>query len=362
MGTNHLKLSFNLMSLIMDLKSIFQIAISVTGIINTFLVALFLFFGAKGNVKANKILSFLLLAVCLKMSFALLINFPHTWGVASLLLYYLSEGGYFAFGPLLLWYYRVMLKKPTSPIYATFIFVPVLYPFVGHFLSYDIPLWQMQLYFLVFLMVIYIDLFKFLKGNTNNQLQIADKFWLKVLIGCFTFIWLFVNVLFIDFKYYIIELSIIFTIVFYLLVYLVIKHYWLRKGDIQDARKYANSKLTLEEEHDILLRLQHMMQHEKLYTDPEVTLSKVATVLKVRPHKLSQVINQKLDMTFNEYINSCRINEIKTIIKQPEHQTSKIATIAYDYGFNSISAFNTAFKKFTNYTPSEYKNLMHNLN
>ena len=62
-----------------------------------------------------------------------------------------------------------------------------------------------------------------------------------------------------------------------------------------------------------------------------------------------------MNMTFNEYINSYRINEIKNIIKLPEYQEVKISSLAFDYGFNSISSFNTAFKKFTDLTPSQYK-------
>jgi len=43
-------------------------------------------------------------------------------------------------------------------------------------------------------------------------------------------------------------------------------------------------------------------------------------------------------------------------MKKVEYQDAKIASLAYDYGFNSISTFNTAFKKITNHTPSEYRN------
>jgi AraC-like DNA-binding protein len=43
------------------------------------------------------------------------------------------------------------------------------------------------------------------------------------------------------------------------------------------------------------------------------------------------------------------------MLEDPAHQHKKIATIAYETGFNSLSVFNTAFKKFTSMTPSAYR-------
>jgi AraC-like DNA-binding protein len=97
------------------------------------------------------------------------------------------------------------------------------------------------------------------------------------------------------------------------------------------------------------------MEHENLYVDPEISLPKVASIINVKAYKLSQVINQKMNMSFNEYINSYRIKAIKEAIKTSDLDM-KIASFAIDYGFNSISSFNTAFKKFTNLTPSQYRN------
>jgi len=142
----------------------------------------------------------------------------------------------------------------------------------------------------------------------------------------------------------------------YVALYSAIRFYWFREGDKLKVPKYVNSTLTEDEANTIMLKLKRVMEVERLYIDPEITLPKVAERLQIRPHKLSQVINQQLNMTFNEYINSCRIREIKGIMKLPEYQNLKIASIAYDYGFNTISSFNTAFKKFTHYTPSQYRN------
>ena len=45
----------------------------------------------------------------------------------------------------------------------------------------------------------------------------------------------------------------------------------------------------------------------------------------------------------------------QNLLTDPVSAQEKIATIAYDCGFKSVSAFNTAFKKATNQTPSQFR-------
>jgi AraC-like DNA-binding protein len=50
-----------------------------------------------------------------------------------------------------------------------------------------------------------------------------------------------------------------------------------------------------------------------------------------------------------------RIAEAKHRLIDPANQHITILAIAYDIGFNSKSTFNTAFKKYTKMTPSQFK-------
>ena len=67
---------------------------------------------------------------------------------------------------------------------------------------------------------------------------------------------------------------------------------------------------------------------------------------------LSHVINASFNQNFRDFINSYRIEESKSRLVQDD---MNILNIAYEVGFNSKSAFNTAFKKFTGMTPKEYR-------
>jgi AraC-like DNA-binding protein len=72
---------------------------------------------------------------------------------------------------------------------------------------------------------------------------------------------------------------------------------------------------------------------------------------------LSQVINDLLNYNFNDLINSYRVEEAKKMLKDEGMSNFTIASIAYECGFNTLSAFNVAFKKFTGLTPSQFRSI-----
>ena len=97
------------------------------------------------------------------------------------------------------------------------------------------------------------------------------------------------------------------------------------------------------------------MSQEALYKNPLLTLPKLAKHLSVSPNLLSQSVNEKAGMNVPDFINSYRIKEAQSLLSNPGTMNQKIASIAFDTGFNALSAFNAAFKKFTGTTPSEYR-------
>jgi AraC-like DNA-binding protein len=54
-------------------------------------------------------------------------------------------------------------------------------------------------------------------------------------------------------------------------------------------------------------------------------------------------------------VNGFRIRKAMEILKDPAKKDLTILEILYDVGFNSKSSFNTAFKKYTQTTPTEYR-------
>ncbi|MCZ8197881.1 MAG: helix-turn-helix domain-containing protein [Flavobacterium sp.] len=101
-------------------------------------------------------------------------------------------------------------------------------------------------------------------------------------------------------------------------------------------------------------KIESLIQEEKLYQNPELTLTDLAKKLETNASVISKTINQGFQMNFNDCINNYRIEAVKNSFSNGEHKKSTLLGIAYDCGFNSKATFNRAFKKNTGKTPKEY--------
>lgn len=131
-----------------------------------------------------------------------------------------------------------------------------------------------------------------------------------------------------------------------------------QKEDILLKKKYAKSGLSEVASQELHDKLTSLMQQEKVYTEPELTLAALAQKLNVHPNYLSQVINEKEGKTFYDYINTLRVQEFIRIVLIPENSKFTMMSMAADCGFNSKSSFNKNFKKVIGQSPSEYLNKM----
>lgn len=120
-------------------------------------------------------------------------------------------------------------------------------------------------------------------------------------------------------------------------------------------KKYQASTLKPYQSRLYLQRLLTHMRQEKPYTDPELTLAKLANQLSMPPKQLSQIINEELDQNFKNFLNQYRVEEAQKKLLDPKEKDFVVLKIAYEVGFNSKSVFNAAFKSFTGMSPSEYR-------
>ncbi len=119
--------------------------------------------------------------------------------------------------------------------------------------------------------------------------------------------------------------------------------------------KYENSTLTSAESEQILKQLREYMNTQKPYLNPSVSIDEIARALHISARHLSQVINEKLNQHFFDFINRYRIEAAKRLLSDSTGNRKTILEILYEIGFNSKSAFNSAFKKHTGLTPREFK-------
>jgi AraC-like DNA-binding protein len=129
---------------------------------------------------------------------------------------------------------------------------------------------------------------------------------------------------------------------------------FFKQTALVDQQKYKGSTIAPEIQRALLEKLSRVMTEQKHFLKPDFSLPELAQQLGTTVHTLSQVINEGLNKSFFEMLATYRVEEAKRLLK--EKTNIKVEEIAEQVGYNSKSSFNTAFKKITGLTPSEYRN------
>lgn len=114
--------------------------------------------------------------------------------------------------------------------------------------------------------------------------------------------------------------------------------------------------LPQEELESIKSRLDKVLLNKKPYLEQELTLSMLAELVNTSDKKLSVYLNHTLNISFYDFINRYRVEEVKEKLKLDEYSKYSLLGIAYTCGFNSKSSFYRVFKKQTGISPTDYKN------
>ena len=125
-----------------------------------------------------------------------------------------------------------------------------------------------------------------------------------------------------------------------------------------DIPRYKNAKhptVSLEEVKTIEERLGIIITSEKPYLQQELTLNILAELIGVPDKKLSSYLNHSLNTSFYDYVNKCRVEEVKEKLQSEEYQKYSLLGLAFSAGFNSKSSFYRAFKKETGISPTDFR-------
>jgi AraC-like DNA-binding protein len=118
--------------------------------------------------------------------------------------------------------------------------------------------------------------------------------------------------------------------------------------------KYQGSGLTEVRTREHLADLRRVMDERKPYLDPLLTLPQLARMANIPPRHLSQILNESLGQNFFDFVNSHRIEESKRVLRDASRTGKTVLEVLLDVGFNSKSAFNSAFKRYTGMTPTSF--------
>ncbi len=342
----------------MSTGDISLIILSGLGVIHGLFLAIFLWTYSKGNSLSNKLLSLLLVVLSFRIGKSVFLEFTSNLDVKFI---FTGLGTMFALGPL----YYLFIKSCSDKSFKIrgkhlFHFIPVILGvafglwindshtstlpmafFVSAFASY-------YLHFLIYLIIGY-NYAQRKKAALNKEVLS----FINLLFFGFLAIWIvYVLNIFDEDIPYIIG-PILYSLVAYTISFIVIKKGYINKID---QTKYQTTSISDEQSNDIYLSVLRIMEDEHQYKDPGLTLKSLSQRLKVTTQVLSMVVNQKSEQNFNSFINSFRIKESLRLFNEQKFNNKTIAAIAFEVGFNSISSFNTAFKKQTGKTPLTYRN------
>lgn len=140
---------------------------------------------------------------------------------------------------------------------------------------------------------------------------------------------------------------------------------WLSRLDHQNlnfeaevaAEPIAAAEETIDpRDRELLGQLITVMETDKIYREPGLTIRDLAEHLKTPEHRLRILINKGLGYrNFSAFLNSYRIDAIKAEFADPEKARIPVLTLAMDVGYNSLAPFNRAFRSTEGMTPTAYR-------
>jgi AraC-like DNA-binding protein len=337
----------------MSIPSEVLLLTSGVGALQSAFFGVYLFTLKKGRQLTTLLLAFLLLAFAIRMTKSVTYVFADGHDVPRLL----QNMGYaanLAILPLLWLYLNAFVQKDFQflwkrhgvhliPPALAILLSPVLTPYFWmHLHGYTLSL---------ILMGVYLPFCFYLVHRHFDFVNRSQKIWVIGLSVGVTVVWAGYAANFILHLVPYITAPVLFSFVIYFLSYL-----GLRENNIfvREA-KYQSSAFSSVEIARCFDKLQELMTSAHPFKDPSLSLPKLARQLNVSTHLLSETINKTTCQNFSDFINGYRIREATILLNDPKNIHQKIAAIAFETGFNSLSSFNASFKKMMTMTPSEYR-------
>jgi AraC-like DNA-binding protein len=366
----------------MDLSLISYLSFLIT--FQLLFVGIFLITYKKGNPRNNRLLGAIFIMIAWNMGdLTLKMNgVVYTWGFLQLI----DDGFFLLYGPIIYLYaqgviYRDFKLSSKDLLHLTpYLLLTILLLYSSNLtpgtseeiLKNGLP-WQFYLisalmyaHIYVYLALTYIKLREYRKiiKNKYSQIDQINLDWLSFTIytfGLLTFVSLIQNFIGLTGgrSVFIATLLLLLLFVFYFVIKVILKA--LRQPEIfagiaqNDTTKYQGSNLTPTQIDEYKEQLLTLLSSEKSFLNPQVSLADLSEKLSISSKQLSQVINQSFDKSFFDFINAYRIQEVQRILKESLDDKLTVLEVMYQAGFNSKSSFNTAFKKETGQTPTEFR-------
>ena len=99
-------------------------------------------------------------------------------------------------------------------------------------------------------------------------------------------------------------------------------------------------------------RIQALFTEQKIYLNPRLKLSDVASMSGTNRTYVSNFFNRYLNTTFFDYVNGLRVDHACGLLLTTQDSLDQVSA---NSGFNSLSTFHRVFSKMMKCTPSDYR-------
>ena len=126
-----------------------------------------------------------------------------------------------------------------------------------------------------------------------------------------------------------------------------------RKYDKYFTKKYINSRIQNMDTKELAIRLHHLIYNDKILRNENITLESFGKHLNLTRSQTSEYINHEYQKSFKDFASFYRVEDAKEILIQ--NHTLNSSVVAFEVGFNSVSAFYKNFRNITGYTPDQFR-------
>jgi len=342
----------------MSASQILLVVVSGLGVLHGIFLALFLWANVRGNKLANRLLSILLVVLSFRVGKSVFLEFLENLDAK---LVFIGLGTMMIIGPVFYFFTQAIADKSLKWNSKWLIhFIPSLLAISFGFWIQKEPLEILPKLLFLFLFLsyyvhylVYLVMAKlFINQQRKTGLSDAAFKLINLIFYGLLIIWIaYVLNLIEDVVPYILG-PILYSLVAYSISFVIISKGYLKEIE---QEKYKTTRVSADQTDHLYAKAIELVATQKQYTNPELTLKSLSDSLHVSTQVLSMVINQESGKNFNAFVNQYRIEEAQRLLSDPHHQNFTISAIAFEVGFNSLSSFNSTFKKLTNQTPQAFR-------
>jgi AraC-like DNA-binding protein len=345
----------------MNTIDILLIIICGAGLIHGLTVSIYFKFIKSKRTQSDVLLAILLLLMAFRIGKSIVLQFSED---LELLFIFLGLSMLLLIGPILYGYVHSLLR-PNFKIHKytylhgiPFLFVITLSPFLSeHWFVENGKHWAYILLIGIYIhLAFYIGaaamtLYRFnktLSETKKTKPQESIRTWLRYVLIGITFIWISYTLNIFEDQVPYITGPLVYSVSIYMLTFAGYK--------LKIHTLTSKSFETTNESSLVYQEIITVLERDDIFMHPDISLNKLGDLTGHSKHIISASINTYAQMNFNSLINFYRVQKAKEILSDQKSLKYTISSIAYDTGFNSLSSFNAAFKKFEKITPSNYRN------